>query len=453
MQALNPATELPLKEYANHSEETVNLIISEMQAAFVEWKKTAIPRKKQLLEALANVLEEHTSEFARLMAEEMGKPISEGKAEIEKCAWVCRYYAEHGASFLQDELINSDAKKSYVSYQPLGIVFAIMPWNFPFWQVFRCAVPSMLAGNVVLLKHAPNVPGCAQAIEVSFQEAGFPPHVFRNVFIDTEQAANIIARPLVRAVTLTGSTRAGKAVAAQAGAFLKKSVLELGGSDPYIVLEDADINLAIETCAASRLINNGQSCIAAKRFIVHQSIAQQFEDGLVAQMRAKKMGNPLEKGVELGPMARKDLREELHRQVTESVAKGATCILGGTIPEGKGFFYPPTVLTQVQKGMPAYHEELFGPVASIIVVNSEEEAIHIANDTTYGLGAAIFSKDEARAEKIARSQLHAGCCFVNAFVKSDPRLPFGGIKDSGYGRELSLHGIREFVNAKTVYLA
>lgn len=452
MQAINPTTEEKRQVFPNHSTEQMLETINRQHEAFTSWRKTSFEKRAALLLNAAEVLFKNKAHYAELMAKEMGKPLKEGEGEIEKCAWVCVYYAENAASFLEDEFIASDASKSLVSYQPLGIIFAIMPWNFPFWQVFRFAAPNLMAGNVGLLKHAPNVPACAQAIEDVFTEAGFPTGVFSNVFIDTDQVAKVIANPKVAAVTLTGSTRAGKAVAALAGQYLKKTVLELGGSDPYIILEDADLDQAVATCVTSRLINNGQSCISAKRFIVPESVAAEFESKLTERMSSYKMGDPFEAGTQLGPMARKDLQEELHRQVQESIEKGAKCVLGGKLSEGKGFFYPPTILTNISEGMPAYHEELFGPVASIITVKNEEEAIRVANDTIYGLGAAIFSKDEQRAEAIAKTELQAGACFVNSFVKSDPRLPFGGIKESGYGRELYLHGIREFLNAKTVYI-
>jgi succinate-semialdehyde dehydrogenase/glutarate-semialdehyde dehydrogenase len=325
-----------------------------------------------------------------------------------------------------------------------------MPWNFPFWQVFRFAAPALMAGNAAILKHASNVTGCALAIEKVFQEAGFPEDVFRTAVMGSDRVASVLEHPLVRAVTLTGSGPAGKAVAKRAGELLKKSVLELGGSDPYVVLEDADLESTVSTCVASRLVNTGQSCIAAKRFVVVASIRKAFEDLFVQQMKAKKVGDPMNEDTDVGPLARVDLRHDLHQQVVKSVAQGATCLLGGKIPEGKGAYYPPTVLTRVKKGMPAYDEEMFGPVASIIEVKDEAEAIRVANDSAFGLGAAVFTKDLARGERIAATEIESGSCFVNAFVKSDPRLPFGGIKESGYGRELSHYGIKEFVNIKTV---
>ncbi|NTV47942.1 MAG: NAD-dependent succinate-semialdehyde dehydrogenase, partial [Chlorobiales bacterium] len=373
----------------------------------------------------------------------------------EKSAWVCEFYAEKAEEFLAPEIVETDAQKSFVAFSPLGIVLGIMPWNFPFWQVFRFVAPALMAGNACVVKHAPNVTGCALAIEKVFKDAGLPKNLYRTLLISPEHVAEhtskLIENPLVAAVTVTGSTAAGKHVAGKAGLFLKKTVMELGGNDPYIVLEDADLDLAIGACVTSRLQNCGQSCVAAKRFVVVEKVKQEFKERLVKAMSAKKIGDPLQPDTDLGPIARADLRENLHRQVEESVRNGATVLLGGAMPEGKGYFYPPTILTNVKKGMPAYSEETFGPVASIIIVKNEDEAIHVSNDTEYGLGSAVFSRDIKRAEAVA-VKIEAGNCFVNSMVKSDPRLPFGGIKESGYGRELSYFGIREFVNIKTVYI-
>ena len=407
----------------------------------------------KILHRVAAKLRERQQEYARLMAEEMGKPVRQGRAEIEKCAWVCEYYADHASKFLKPEFVDTEWTRSYVAFQPLGPILAVMPWNFPFWQVFRAAAPALMAGNPVLLKHASNVPGCALAIESLFQEVEAPEGVFQTLLIEGQDLASVIAPPTVRAVTMTGSKPAGQAVAAQAGQVLKKTVVELGGSDPYVVLEDADVDLAAETCVAARLINTGQSCIAAKRFIVVASIRKAFEERVVELMRAKKMGNPLYESTELGPLARQDLRDRLHDQVIRSLQAGARLLLGGTIPEGPGAFYPPTVLTDVKPGMAAFEEETFGPVAAIVEAQDEEEAIALANRSPFGLGAAVFTRDRERGEQIARERLEAGLCFVNAFVQSDPRLPFGGIKQSGYGRELGVFGIREFVNIKTVCVA
>jgi succinate-semialdehyde dehydrogenase/glutarate-semialdehyde dehydrogenase len=380
----------------------------------------------------------------------MGKPLAQGRAEADKCAWACEFYAEHAEGFLAPSAVATGARESFVTYEPLGPIFAIMPWNFPFWQVFRFAAPNLIAGNTALLKHAESVPGCALAIASVLREAGLPSGAFSNLFITHEQAKTVIAHAAVRGVTLTGSTRAGRAVARAAGAHLKKTVLELGGSDAYLVLEDADLDLAAAACAASRLINAGQSCIAAKRFIVDESVRGPFTQRLVARMREAKMGDPLDEATTLGPLARADLREALHRQVQTSLARGARLRLGGRVPDGPGAFYPATVLDEVRPGMPAFDEELFGPAAAVIGASGEAEAIRLANASPYGLGAAVFSSDLERARRIAAHELDAGACAINDFVRSDPRLPFGGVKDSGYGRELARHGLLEFVNVKSV---
>lgn len=452
IEAINPATEETIRIYEPMVWEQIESTIAGMQKTFLSWRESDFTERTKKMKAAARILRDEKDEFARLMADEMGKPLAQGKAETEKCAWCCDYYADNAKKFLASEVVETDASKSFISYQPLGIVLAVMPWNFPFWQVFRFAAPALMAGNAGLLKHASNVPGCAMAIEKIFQDAGFPQDLFRTLLIGNDVVARIIEHPDVKAATLTGSTPAGKAVASKAGEMLKKTVLELGGSDPYVILKDADLESAVDTCVSSRLINGGQSCIAAKRFIVVKEVRKNFEDKFVAKMKSKKMGNPLQEGVDVGPQARVDLRNALHRQVVISIEKGARLLLGGTIPDQKGAYYEPTVLTDVKKGMPAYDDELFGPVAAIIPVENEEEAIRVANDSVFGLGAAVFTQDLKRGEKIAEEKLEAGACFVNTFVKSDPRLPFGGIKESGYGRELSYLGIREFVNIKTVYI-
>jgi len=452
LQSINPATDQLVAEYPEATPEDVTRILRAARAACGSWRRTALPERAASLRRAGALLRARKDELARLMAVEMGKPLAQGRAEAEKCAWVCDYYAEEGAGHLAPEPIATDASRSYVAFEPLGVVLAVMPWNFPLWQVFRFAAPALVAGNPGLLKHASNVSGCALAIERVLHDAGIPPAVFRTLLVGSARVASIIESPEVAAVTLTGSTPAGRAVGRAAGAALKKTVLELGGSDPYLVLEDADLELAVESCVASRLINGGQSCIAAKRFIVVEAVRKRFEELFVEKMRSKRMGDPLEDGVDLGPQARRDLRDELHGQVEKSVARGARVLLGAVLPAGKGAFYPPSVLTDVAPGMPAYDEELFGPVAAIIGVPDEAEAVRVANDTPFGLGAAVFTRDLARGERIAREELAAGSCFVNAFVKSDPRLPFGGIRESGYGRELSRFGIREFVNVKTIYV-
>ena len=452
IKVVNPATGETINEYQEMTPEEVESIIENAHEAFLSWRKTSFSERAGLMKNAAQVLRNNAEAYAKLMAQEMGKPIQGGRGEAEKCAWVCDYYADNAEKFLQPEVIETDASKSFVTFQPLGVVLAVMPWNFPFWQVFRFAAPALMAGNAGILKHASNVPGSALAIEEVFLKAGFPENIFRTLLVGSRQVEAIIENPLVKAVTLTGSTAAGRAVARKAGEMLKKSVLELGGSDPYVVLEDADLEASVMSCVASRLINSGQSCIAAKRFVVVESLRERFEKLFVERMRAEKMGDPLQEDTSVGPQARHDLREELHNQVERSVENGAKCLLGGEVPKGNGAFYPPTVLTDVKKGMPAYDEELFGPVAAIIPVKDEEEAIRVANDSIYGLGAAVFTQDTAKGERIAANEIEAGSCFVNAFVKSDPRLPFGGIKESGYGRELSHYGIREFVNIKTVFV-
>jgi succinate-semialdehyde dehydrogenase/glutarate-semialdehyde dehydrogenase len=450
--AINPATGLLLKKYQQLSEQETFAKIEKAKQAFITWKHIGFSEKAVLMHNAARVLREYAPQYAVLMTQEMGKPIRQSYEEIEKCAWGCDFYAENAADFLKPELVNTNASRSFVTCNPLGVVLAVMPWNFPFWQVFRFAAPALMAGNVGLLKHATNVPGCALAIEEVFRRAGFPDDVFTTLLIDSHSVASVIANPNVVAVTLTGSTRAGQSVASEAGKVLKKTVLELGGSDAYIVLADADLDLAAKTCVTSRLLNSGQSCISAKRFIVEQSIQKEFEQRCVQQMQAAIMGDPMNENTTVGPLARTDLREELHKQVSQSIEQGAHCLLGGKIPSGSGAFYPPTILTNVGPGMPAYTEELFGPVAAIISAKNQNHAIEIANDSVFGLGAAVFTQDLAKGEAIAAELLEAGSCFVNTLVRSDPRLPFGGVKQSGYGRELSHYGIKEFVNIKSVYI-
>ena len=449
---INPATGSITNTYEEFDDELVESTIQAAHRAQTHWKTTTFHHRSALMLRAAELLRERKNELARMMAEEMGKPLAQGRSEIEKSATVCDYYAQHAEEYLAKEEISTEARKSYVTFNPLGIVLAIMPWNFPFWQVFRFAAPGLMAGNGGLLKHASNVTGSALAIEAIFRDAGFPKDLFRTLVLGNVRVKAVIEHPLVAAVTLTGSTPAGQKVASAAGAVLKKCVLELGGSDAYIVLEDADVREAAEACATSRMINGGQSCIAAKRFIVHRSIVREFERMFVEAVRRFKMGDPMEEGTTLGPMARFDLRDGLHDQVSRTVSQGATLLLGGEIPMAPGAFYPATVLTDVKKGMATYREETFGPVASIIPVDSEEEAIAVANDSEFGLGSAVFSRDEERAERIASTLVDAGCSFVNTFVRSDSRLPFGGIKMSGYGRELAEYGIKEFVNIKTVYV-
>jgi succinate-semialdehyde dehydrogenase / glutarate-semialdehyde dehydrogenase len=451
LRSINPATGETLAEYPEATPSEVSMILAESSCAFAGWRRTSFGERAQRMRAAADRLEERKEALAVLMAREMGKPLAQGRGEVEKCAWVCRYYADHAQALLADRDAPTDASRSFVAFEPLGPVLAVMPWNFPLWQVFRFAAPALMAGNAGLLKHAANVTGTALAIESVLKDAGFPPPLFRALLIGSDRVAGVIEAREVKAVTLTGSTPAGRSVAARAGAVLKKTVLELGGSDPYVVLEDADVDAAAETCALSRLINGGQSCIAAKRFIVVEPVRRAFEERLVERMRARKVGDPLADGTDLGPLARADLRDSLHQQVEKSVAAGARLLLGGEVPKGPGAFYPPTVLGDVRKGMPAHDEETFGPVAAVIAAKDEAEALRIANDSPFGLGAAVFTRDVTRGERVAR-ELEAGNCFVNALVRSDPRLPFGGVKESGYGRELSDFGIREFVNIKTIYI-
>ena len=452
MKAINPATGIPLKEYREMTPAEVREAVEEAHGAFLRWRDTSFYERADLMRRAAHLLRNSANDHAVLMSMEMGKLVRDGLAEVEKCAWVCEHYADNAEAYLRPEVVQTEASRSFVAFCPLGVVLAVMPWNFPFWQVFRFAVPALMAGNAGVLKHASNVPGCALAIENIFRLAGFPHNIFRTLLVGSDQVNAVIENPLVKAVTLTGSTPAGRSVAAKAGEALKKTVLELGGSDPYVILEDADLEAAASTCVTSRLMNAGQSCIAAKRFIVVEAVRRRFEELFVENMRGQRMGDPAREETTLGPMARRDLRDELHEQVCRSVERGARCLLGGAVPEGPGAYYPATVLTDVRKGMPAYDEELFGPVAAIIPVANEADAIRAANDSTFGLGAAVFTRDAARGERIAARDLEAGCCFVNAFVKSDPRLPFGGVKESGYGRELSHYGIKEFVNVKTVFV-
>lgn len=453
LETINPATGEVLRRYEAMSSGQVADIIEQAAIANEAWQQTTFAERSALMRKAAEVLLSRKEELAVLMCEEMGKNLAGGEAEIEKCALACEYYALNAEKFLQDEWVDNSYSVSKVSYRPIGVVLAVMPWNFPFWQVFRFACPALMAGNGGVLKHASNVCGSALAIEDIFLQAGFPENAFRTLLIANEQVSAVIENPHIKAVTLTGSTGAGKAVGGKAGAMIKKSVLELGGSDPYVVLADADIDKAVNVCVTSRLLNAGQSCIAAKRFIVDKSVLGEFTEKFVAAMQLKKMGDPTDRSNDIGPQARMDLRDELHQQVLKSVEQGATLLLGGEVPDMRGAYYPPTVLTNVKPGMPAYDEELFGPVAAIIEAADEEDAIRIANDTEFGLGAAVFTEDLARGEEIATTRIKAGACFVNDFVKSDPGLPFGGIGGSGYGRELSYFGLREFVNVKTVCVA
>ena len=450
--AVNPATGEELQSVACIGSRELESALEESFQAYLQWRETGYEYRAGLVGAVGERLRQNSKKYADIITREMGKPIAAARGEIDKCARLCDFYAEHGAGYLSDEEIKVDSGRSFVTYNPLGPVLAVMPWNFPFWQVLRFAVPALMAGNTCLLKHAANVPGCAAEVENVLLQAGLPKGVFSNLFINKEQALEILGDGRVRGATLTGSVSAGRAIAERAGSMLKKTVLELGGSDPYLVLEDADLELAARTCAASRLMNNGQTCIAAKRIIVVQKVYDDFMDLFLQEMARANMADPMHDDCTLGPMAREDLRRELHGQVERSMGQGARLELGGYIPEGPGFWYPGTVLSGVKPGMPAFEEELFGPAAAVISANDEKEAIELANRTRFGLGSAVFTRDIERGTRIASREIEAGSCFVNAMVQSDPRLPFGGIKDSGYGRELSVQGIREFTNIKTVFV-
>jgi len=455
VRSINPATGATNGEYEDMTGEEVATVLAQVDRAYQGWRSRSISERAVPMGAAARLLRERARQYARLMAEEMGKPIAEGIAECQKCATTCNYYAENAERFLAPEVVSTDTHgpRSFVVFQPLGVILAVMPWNFPFWQVMRFASPALMAGNGAVLKHAANVPGCAVAIESLLHEAGFPENLFRTLMIGSGAVAGVIESPHTRAVTLTGSGPAGRAVASKAGAMLKKTVLELGGSDAYLVLADADLELAATVSSKGRLINSGQSCIAAKRFVVVDSVRAEFERLLVEKMQAARVGDPMDERTQIGPMARHDLRDQLHKQVEASIANGARCLCGGHIPNGPGAYYPPTVLTDVALGMPAYEEELFGPVAAVIPVESEAGAIETANDSVFGLGGGVFTRDLQRGERIAVEQVEAGSVFVNEAVRSDPRLPFGGVKESGYGRELSHFGIREFVNIKSILIA
>ena len=451
---VNPSTEETIAEYSVMTSGDIGEAITLAHQDYLAWKTVSLHERSKLMKHLASLLRHEKDLHASLISLEMGKPLAQAVAEVVKSSWVCDYYADNAELFLQPEESDLDeGVRGLVKFEPVGLVLGIMPWNFPFWQVFRFAAPSIMAGNGIVVKHAPNVTGSAIAIEQLFRKAGFPDHLYKAVHIAPEDVDSLgsfmIDHPAIQGVSITGSTAAGRAVAAKAGRALKRSVLELGGSDPYIVLDDADIQQAVNLCAAARLLNSGQSCITAKRFIVHSSVIGEFESLLLRRMRSAVMGDPFQPGVEIGPLARHDLREQLHRQVTRSVAEGARLLCGGEIPGGKGFFYPPTLLSGICKGMEVYSDETFGPVATLIEAKDDDEAVLIANDTPYGLGSAVFSGNTDRALSVA-DRLETGNCFINSSVKSDPRMPFGGVKESGYGRELSNYGMKEFVNIKTL---
>lgn len=453
IQTINPASEEIIAEYEEFTPEEIQTTLEKSYSRYNSWSRTSFAERQRLMINAANILRSNVETFSELITAEMGKPIAQAEAEVAKCAWVCEYYAENAEKILKSRTINTAAKHSYSAYRPIGPVLAIMPWNFPFWQVFRFAAPALMAGNVGLLKHSRNTMGCAIEIEKIFIDAGFPDDCFSNLLIGSKPIESIISNKLVSAVTLTGSTPVGSQVAMQAGKYLKKTVLELGGSDPYIVLEDADLSIAVPACAEARLINSGQSCVAAKRFIVAEKIYDRFLNQFAEYFATKQMGDPFDRSNSIGPQARKDLQLESHHQVVKSIADGARLVYGvdnARYLDERGFYFPPTILADVNNTMPAYTEELFGPVAAVIPAKTEAEAIDIANDTQFGLGAAIFTQDEERGRYLAEFEINAGACFVNDFVKSDPRLPFGGIKESGYGRELGEDGIKEFMNIKTI---
>jgi succinate-semialdehyde dehydrogenase/glutarate-semialdehyde dehydrogenase len=452
LRSVDPTSGKVLATFDETTPAELERILDGARDAFPAWRERGFAERAVRMREAARLLRAKKADYARSMALEMGKPVAQGEAEVEKCAWGCEYYAEHAAALLAEQPRPTDASRSYVRFDPLGPVLAVMPWNFPFWQVFRFAAPTLMAGNVGVLKHASNVPGCALEIEQVFRAAGFPDGAFSAVLVGAGTVPQLIADARIRAVTLTGSDRAGSQVGEQAGRELKKTVLELGGSDPFIVLEDADLSAAARSAASARLVNGGQSCIAAKRFIVVEPVADRFLELFVGEMASRRVGPPLERETEVGPLARHDLRDSLHRQVEESVRRGARLRLGGRVPEGPGAFYPPTVLDAVARGMPAFDEETFGPVAAVVRARDEEQAIALANDSPFGLGASLWTRNARRAERLV-PRIDAGSVFVGGLVKSDPRLPFGGVKRSGYGRELSEYGIREFVNVKTVWIA
>ncbi|MEI7662323.1 MAG: NAD-dependent succinate-semialdehyde dehydrogenase [Bacteroidota bacterium] len=451
MKSINPATGQPIREYLEHEPHEVSAIIEEVQSAWSGWKDTSFAHRALLMKNAAQLLRHKKADLAFLMTLEMGKLLRESEAEIEKCAWVCDFYADHAARMLEDEMVVTDATRSFIAFQPMGVILAVMPWNFPFWQVVRFAAPALMAGNAAVLKHASNVPGCALTIEKIFREAGFPANLFRALMIPPGAVEAVISHPSVVAATLTGSEAAGSHVASLAGKLLKKTVLELGGSDPFIVLDDADLEMAVRTAVSARMINQGQSCIAAKRFIVMDQVAGQFETGLRQAFTKLRIGDPMDPETMAGPLARPDLVDEIENQVKLSVQAGARLVTGGNRPDRPGCYFEPTILADVKEGMPVYSQETFGPVVAIIPVHSEEEAVRVANDSSFGLGGCVWTRNLERGESVAR-RVATGAMFVNGMTKSDPRLPFGGIKKSGYGRELGTFGIREFVNIKTIWI-
>ena len=452
LQTVNPATGEPGRSYPENTVDDARAAAAAAHAAFEAWRRTAFAKRAAMMREAGAILRRRKDEFAALMTDEMGKTLTEGRAEIEKCATQCDWFAEHAEGYLAPEPVDIGGPEAFVTFNPLGVILAVMPWNFPFWQVFRFAAPALMAGNGALLKHASNVPGCALAIEGVFHEAGFPKDLFRALLLPSSEVKALIEDDHVTAVTLTGSVAAGKSVATAAGGVLKKCVLELGGSDAYIVLEDADVAAAAKICATARMVNGGQSCIAGKRFIVVREVLEAFENAMVEAMRAYEVGDPREERTKLGPLQSVHARDEIHAQVTQSIANGARLLLGGDVPDRPGAWYPATVLADVKPGQPAHDEEVFGPVAAIIAAENEADAIRIANASEYGLGSGVLTGDVDRGRRIAAEELAAGLSFVNENVRSDPRMPFGGVKHSGYGRECSAFGIREFTNIKSVHV-
>ncbi len=451
MKTVNPATGETLRTFDEISDAELDARIANAAAAAAAFRYTSFAERAAHMLRAADILEREKREFGRIMTLEMGKTLSSAVAEAEKCAWVCRYYAEHAEALLRNEEIATEAMRSFVTYQPIGVVLAIMPWNFPFWQVFRFAAPALMAGNAGLLKHASNVPQCALAIEDIFRRAGFPEDIFQTLLVGSNRVERILGDDRVAAVTLTGSEAAGSAVGSQAGKLIKKSVLELGGSDPFIVMPSANLVAAVETAVKARTVNTGQSCIAAKRFIVHEAIADEFERGFVKAIEALVIGDPMDEHTQIGPLATERILLDLDKQVQQSVQAGARLLTGGKRVDRKGYYYAPTVLTDIPESAPAYRDELFGPVAALFRVGSVHEAIALANATTFGLGSAAWTNDAVEQELFI-NDITAGQVFINGMVASDPRLPFGGVKRSGYGRELGVWGIREFVNVKTVWV-
>lgn len=450
IQTINPATETILETYKTANQAEINTMMEASQAAYLQWKNTSIQQRQALLFRFSTLLNTKKMVLSQLITQEMGKPITQAEAEVDKCIWLCQHYAEHAEEYLQGRLIQTDMKKTKVIYEPIGIILGIMPWNFPLWQVLRFAIPCLMAGNGVILKHAPISTGMGKLIAQLFQETGFPACLFQQAIVDNTMAAVLIGHPHIKALSFTGSEKTGRSVASLAASHLKKSVLELGGNDPYLVFPDADLDLAALSIVNSRLNNCGQVCVAAKRIILHQEIHDQMIEKLIHHMNSYQVGDPENTQTTLGPLARNDLRQHVHEQLLNSVKQGAQLLAGGVLPSGRGYFYPPSFLCHVQPGMPAFDEEIFGPVLATIKAASIEEMVYLANQSSFGLASALFTRDLLRGEALASSAIDAGTCFINASVSSDPRVPFGGIKQSGFGRELSMEGIHEFVNVKTI---